>query len=289
MFRQLKANEPVTFMGDDHEWLAEKATGKKGQHYAALLARLEAGETPRLSDLPAREAASAVQMVGRRRGLVSENPTPRGTFGRVSFATGTANMAKAIEIYRGGDPDQFFGGHKVRSFYNNLADPYDSRGVGDVTMDTHAASAAQLFRMPMVSARADKTVWTGASRGSNQQGAYAVYADAYREVAARHDMTPNQMQAVLWIGWQQVRHEYPGVVASEDAVTRASGVSVRDVYGPARASTVGRYGVQTGESGAHDPPRYVSQISEYQRYKAGLIDYADYADYLQRVPEGSSR
>lgn len=284
MMRQLKADAPITVTKDDLDWLKTKAKTPKGQNYASFLKRVKAGETPRPSELSDIEAAVGVQLVGRRRQLVSENPTLKGTYGKVAFATGTRNMAKAIAIYRGAEVDGVLGGHKVRSFYNNLSDPYDSRGVGDVTIDTHAASAAQLFRMPMAAKRADLTVWGGASTGSNQMGAYPVYADAFREVASRHGMTANQAQAVLWVGWQQVRHEYPGIVVSEDAKTLASGLKQADVYGPARQSTIGRYGIQTGESGVLNPPRYKSQVSAWQQYRDGVIDHAQYMQILGTTP-----
>jgi hypothetical protein len=137
--------------------------------------------------------------------------------------------------------------------------------------------------MPMTSARADATVWTGASGASNQQGAYPIYADAFRTVAARHNMTANQAQAVLWVGWQQVRHEYPGIVVSEDANTLASGLRQEDVYGPARASTIGRYGIQAGAEIA-SPPRYRSQVSAWHEYQSGQIDWAEYARHLAMTP-----
>lgn len=286
MMRQLKADQPIVPTKADLAWLRKKAATPKGAVAKQLLERFRDGETPRLSDLPDDQAAWGVMLVGRRRQLVSENPTLKGTYGKVAYATGSANMAKAIAIYRGADPDDVLGGHKVRSFYNNLSDPYDSRGVGDVTIDTHAASAAQLFRMPMSSKRADLTVWTGSSGASNQQGAYPVYADAYRAVAEKHGMTANQVQAVLWIGWQQVRHEYPGIVVSEDAKVRAAGLTAVDVYGPARASTVGRYSIQVGGSGVTAPPRYASQRSAHSAYQAGQITYAEYMEVLARTPDG---
>jgi hypothetical protein len=285
LLRQLAADEPIIPGDKDMAWLKDKAKGKKGQAYKALYQKLKAGETPRLSELTdPKEAASAFQLVARGKGLVSENPTPKGTYGLVAFATGTVNMGKAIAMYRGASVDETLGGHKVRSFFNNISDPYDSRGVGDVTIDTHAASAAQLFRMPMTSKRADKTVWTGASTESNQQGAYPVYADAFREVARRHNMSANQAQAVLWIGWQAVRHDYPGIKVSEDATTLASGLTQLDVYGPARASTVGRYGIQTGDSGSDGAPRYQNQVSMWKKYESGQVDHAEYQRWLDTHP-----
>lgn len=273
MMRQLRADEPTTAGADDLAWLKEKGAQAnpryvRDSHRAAnsLLAKLEAGETPRLSDLPAREAAWAFQLVARRRQLIAENPTPKGTYPLVSFATGNGNMAKAIEIARGAHPDSVLGGHKVRSFFNNLSDPTNSRGFGDVTIDTHAASAAQLFRMPITSARADKTFYAGNSTASNQTGLYPIYADAFRAVAAAHNMSPNQAQAVLWIGWQSIRHDYPGVIVSEDAKTVSAGLTQQDVYGPARASTVGRYSTQTGASGEQRAGR-----EGVARYRSELV------------------
>jgi hypothetical protein len=283
--RQLQADEPLSMNAEDEAWLMEKAKSPKGQRFGALLDEMRANpRSTRLSELDPVLAAVGIQMTARRRSLVSENPTPKGTFSRVSYATGTSNIAKAVRIYRGENPDVVIGGHKVRSFHNNLADPYNARGFGDVTIDTHAASAAQQFRMPMTAKRADVTLWGGSSKGSNQMGSYPVYADAYREVADRYNMTPNQAQAVLWIGWQSVRHDYPGIVVSESQQVLDSGIKQADVYGPARASTIGRYSIQEG-GGVLSPPRYSSHVSAYEQYKAGTIDWATYQDHLASIPD----
>lgn len=285
MMRQLKADGFVNMNAEERAWLKDMATPPAGwksrpSHLAAqaLLDTIGSdGRGPRLSSLPADQAAWAVMRKGKSRQLISENMTPKGEFALVSHSTGNSGMTKAIRIGRGEDIDTVLGGHKVRSFYNNLSDPNDSGGFGDVTIDTHAASAAQHFRMPMTSVRLDRTFSAGSSRASNQAGLYPIYADAFREVAHRHHMTPNQAQAVLWVTWQQVRHEYPGITVSERA-----GQKAQDVVGAARASTIGRYGVQVGHRDG-ETPRYRSQVSHWKQYQDGLIDYATYAALVGRT------
>jgi len=49
------------------------------------------------------------------------------------------NGQRAIKIMRGGDPDQYLKGHKVRSFHNNI---YHPGHTDDVTVDSHASSLA---------------------------------------------------------------------------------------------------------------------------------------------------
>ena len=108
--------------------------------------------------------------------------------------------------------------HKVRSFYNNIAAPQAPNG--DVTIDTHAVGVALLrplsgktiavmhglgtspqrpqgkrgkdWKPPEGWKATSKSVITGLS------GTYAIYADAYREVATELGVLPQQLQAVTW-------------------------------------------------------------------------------------------
>lgn len=167
------------------------------------------------SDLPANQAAWAVILHGKRAKLRSQIPTPKGTLPLVSFSCGTGPIAKGIDILRGADINLTLSGHKVRSFYNNLADPDNTSGRDSVTMDTHAISAASGFRMAATSKLLGKIFADGpSSKADNVMGTYPIYADAFRAVARRRSLHPHQAQASLWLYWQKVRYDYPGT--SED-------------------------------------------------------------------------
>jgi hypothetical protein len=99
--------------------------------------------------------------------------------------------------------------HKVRSFYNNIIAPHAPNG--DVTVDTHAVGvallrpasgkAAAVMQALATSPQGEKPPGWEASRQSKVtgiKGTYAIYADAYREVATELGILPQQLQAVTW-------------------------------------------------------------------------------------------
>ena len=125
-------------------------------------------------------------------------------------------ISKAVQAFEsGGDMNVLIplmgNKHKVRSFYNNILDPDGVQG--DVTIDTHAVAAALLRPLsggstevhhnfgssPMKAKRKDD--WLGAmknQKGSGIQGAYPIYAEAYRRAAAERDVLPREMQSITW-------------------------------------------------------------------------------------------
>ena len=111
---------------------------------------------------------------------------------------GAQNVAKAIRIYRGEDPDKILSGHKVRSFYNNIMDPQNAEGMDDVTVDTPRSNGDGVPRHRLGRSRTIKKMFeAGANTKANVKGAYSLFADAYRKIAAKyHVVTPNQAQAV---------------------------------------------------------------------------------------------
>lgn len=101
--------------------------------------------------------------------------------------------------------------HKVRSFYNNILDPMG--GQGDVTIDTHAVAAALLRPLSGNSVEVHHNFgsspakkkqganWLGAMKnvkGAGIQGAYPLYAEAYRRAAAERGVLPREMQSITW-------------------------------------------------------------------------------------------
>lgn len=94
--------------------------------------------------------------------------------------------------------------HKVRSFYNNIADPMNKSG--HVTMDTHAIAA--LLWMPLSGASTEVTQnfgGAGTSSDSNLglRGLYAAFAEAYRRAAENlskdgETYLPREIQSITW-------------------------------------------------------------------------------------------
>ena len=89
--------------------------------------------------------------------------------------------------------------HKVRSFYNNIADPLSKSG--HVTMDTHAIAAILWKGLSGNSFEVTQNFGGAGTKseaaiGSN--GLYPVFAEAYREAANNLGYLPREIQSITW-------------------------------------------------------------------------------------------
>jgi len=87
-------------------------------------------------------------------------------------------------------------GAKVRSFFNNISDPYSPRH--DITMDTHATSVIAGRRVAQESPEYDN-ISGGKSEGAFS-GGYVAGTEAYRRIAQERGMDrPNAAQSETWV------------------------------------------------------------------------------------------
>jgi hypothetical protein len=114
------------------------------------------------------------------------------------------DIAKAVSVLQDGAvpniSEQMGEAHKVRNFYNNIISPLAPHG--DVTIDTHAIAAANLY--PLTGEDAMTAEGLGQKGSANNltgsKGLYGLYAEAYRRAAAALGMQPRQLQSVVWEG-----------------------------------------------------------------------------------------
>ena len=145
--------------------------------------------------------------------------TPEGGFGEYvtkndddeSSVTwgGFDTIQKAIEILDDGSfrniDAQLGNEHKVRNFYNNIISPNSADG--HVTIDTHAVAAALVKALSGSSQEVKDNF--GAAGGNAETGAggtYGLFADAYRDAAAKRGILPREMQSITW---EAVRALFP--------------------------------------------------------------------------------
>jgi hypothetical protein len=154
---------------------------------------------------------------------------------------GRAGIEKAIRIARGEDFDEVLRGPKERSFFNNIRDPYNIRGLNDVTIDQHMMNVAYGGLIPgpqgvivdvdrgKIDKRTDSEEWvmpadwdvvnppdaevkvfqnainrmSGTPSINNRRvGVLPIMADEVRAIAEEEGLEPNQVQAMIWIWWK---------------------------------------------------------------------------------------
>lgn len=98
------------------------------------------------------------------------------------------NVERALAILDGARPLDVLGGHKVRSFYRNLAYLCPE----SVTIDRHAASVLSGVPSPEWTRAPYKHLLEAKFR-------YEAASDIYRQVAESRGFLPHELQAVAWV------------------------------------------------------------------------------------------
>lgn len=110
------------------------------------------------------------------------------------------NVEKAQRIHAGQDPREVLGGHKVRSFFENIHDPSNPE---HVTIDRHAYDIA--MGKPFVGTGGKKTLdWKKGKMsedlGLDSVGRYQHFVHAYKAAAGELGTpVPNRTQAIAWV------------------------------------------------------------------------------------------
>lgn len=132
---------------------------------------------------------------GEINGLVRNKDGSPGNIGWGGFST----IEKAISILNDGSIENISSNmgrmHKVRNFFNNIANPNDKNAV---TIDTHAVAAGMLLPLSGSSKEVVYNFGGASSVASGMTGTYGVFADAYREVAEKYGMLPREVQSITW-------------------------------------------------------------------------------------------
>lgn len=110
--------------------------------------------------------------------------------GSLSSFSGYDTIAKGVSVLQDGSDKNISknlgGAFKVRNFNNNISDPQMDR---EVTIDTHAIAAS--YMLPL-GAKSKEVKF--------DEGAYAFFADAYREAAKKRGILAREMQSITWEG-----------------------------------------------------------------------------------------
>jgi hypothetical protein len=132
---------------------------------------------------------------GEINGLVRNKNGSPGACGWGAFPT----IEKSISILEDGSIENISKNlgnmHKVRNFFNNISNPNDPNAV---TIDTHAVAAGLLLPLSGSSKEVLYNFGGASSKSTGSKGSYAVYADAYRELAKELKILPRELQSITW-------------------------------------------------------------------------------------------
>ena len=108
-------------------------------------------------------------------------------------------IANAIAVLRDGSVETIHervgGEHKVRSFFNNIINPWDPNSV---TIDTHAVAAALLEPHAGSDLEVRLTMGGPSDAHTGISGTNPIYAEAYFRLADELGILPRELQSITW-------------------------------------------------------------------------------------------
>ena len=114
-------------------------------------------------------------------------------------STGTTqdNLQKAQRIHAGENPREVLGGHKVRSFFENIVDPSNPNSV---TIDRHAHDIAVGIPFRKTATPENMTGKANVNLGLGAIGRYKHFEHAYRSASEQLGIEiPHKVQATTWV------------------------------------------------------------------------------------------
>lgn len=158
--------------------------------------------------------------------------------------------------------------HKVRNFYNNIADPFHAEFdpmMGDVTIDTHAVAADQLKPLSGTSDQVMQNFGSGAGSASTSLsgagGTYGLHADATRRAAQAMGIMPREMQSITW---EAARSLFPKAFKTESNVQQIE--AVWDLFKKKKISLEDARGLISEKAGGLDTPDWAAGRSANGAY-----------------------
>ena len=172
-------------------------------------------------DRPQRWVKNYASLAGKRNGKLRPSDFSNEDYDLLAYAhpalngfgsqDGVDKIVKAIDIHYGASIDETLSGPKIRSFYSNLVNPDGDR----VTIDRWALRG--MLPMKRTDAKQEKTYqqindekdglssWLTSSPNPVAKtglptgiGLYPLFADIMIQLAKKYDLSPAQMQAILW-------------------------------------------------------------------------------------------
>lgn len=120
------------------------------------------------------------------------------------------NIAKAVRIFRDPSPEviskEMGEAHKVRTFFNNINNPFDPRN--EATIDTHSAGislgVALSINHPWIASGGKSVMSAPNHTADGTTGTYSLMAEAHRRVAQKNGLLPRELQSITWEQWRRM-------------------------------------------------------------------------------------
>ncbi len=184
-------------------------------HLERVISNIRGGHLSELSD---DAGAFAVAMLASESGI--KVSMADGSIAKLTMV-GAYGMPQVVRTYRlatGRSPiDDVLGNTKTRSFFNNIMDPKDLYGAGDVTIDFHMANAAfRIIGMQDIFHAKPNVL-------GMEAGLRPIIGDIVRELFAEgwgdrvHSDSPGELQEVIWAIWRAIAERHTkGTLTKED-------------------------------------------------------------------------
>lgn len=228
----------------------------------------------KLSDMPDELAGEMVRSLTVLRGenfTINIDGTPQvradGKHNAISWQSGDS-MGRAMRMIRAQDKDtahEILGSqHKIRSFYENMRDPFNTSGYDDATIDTHALGMG--VGIPWGSSEKMINTFFGSPKSTKAgvTGVYPIFVEANRRLGHEQPerfQNTNQIQAVTWEGQRAM---WPNTAKKKWVMDVIANIRTREGKGDighaearelVEALRVQLPGVATGRAGAGTPDK----------------------------------